>query len=141
MVVKTEIFRYSVWILSCIIFLGCPLEYPDLPVDSNIKIINNSKEDIVYSFNFSYPDTTINFWHSTDKLHGIIRKGLYRDNKDAWIAGFFREPKSKVILFLFSKDTIDQVPWEKIRAEYKILKRYDLGLKELDSLNWTIEYK
>ena len=44
------------------------------------------------------------------------------------------------MIFLFSKDTIDQVPWDRIRDEYLILRRYDLTLEDLEAMNWTIEY-
>jgi hypothetical protein len=53
----------------------------------------------------------------------------------------FKINPNKLMIFLFSKDTVAQVPWVKIKNDYNILKRYDFGLKELETINWTIEYK
>ncbi|MCB9292373.1 MAG: hypothetical protein H6559_04465 [Lewinellaceae bacterium] len=44
------------------------------------------------------------------------------------------------MLYLFSRDTIGQVPWQRIRDEYLVLRRYDLTLEDLEALDWTVEY-
>jgi hypothetical protein len=44
------------------------------------------------------------------------------------------------MVFIFSYDSLSKLPWAKIRDNYMVLKRYDLTLKELDSMNWTINY-
>jgi len=123
------------------------MDFPDSPIDSSIKIINNSNQDILMlDYNqFQFPDTLFvipNPFSDTSSIEYkryFIEKKSFKEYPGSYKAGFNRS-STKLMIFLFSKDTIDQVPWEKIRSEYKILKRYDLGLRELDSLNWTIEY-
>lgn len=43
-------------------------------------------------------------------------------------------------IFLFDMAVVDSVPWEKIREDYLVAKRYEYTLAQLDSLNWTIVY-
>ena len=45
-----------------------------------------------------------------------------------------------LMLYLFSRDTIEQVSWDRIVDEYLILRRYDLTLEDLEDINWTITY-
>ena len=44
------------------------------------------------------------------------------------------------MFYVFSVDTLEKYSWEEIREGYKILKRYDLSMDDLDSLDWTITY-
>jgi hypothetical protein len=45
-----------------------------------------------------------------------------------------------LIIFIFDAAIVDTTPWETIKKNYLILKRYDLTLKELDSLNFKVIY-
>ena len=48
--------------------------------------------------------------------------------------------KDSLMFFVFSVDTLDKYSWDEIREGYMVLKRYDLSITDLDSLNWTITY-
>ena len=48
--------------------------------------------------------------------------------------------KDSLIFFVFSVDTLNKYSWDEIREGYMVLKRYDLSITDLDSLNWTITY-
>lgn len=44
-------------------------------------------------------------------------------------------------IFLLDKDTLLNVPWERIVDEDLVLEKYDLSLEDLESMNRTIEYQ
>jgi len=43
-------------------------------------------------------------------------------------------------IYLFDAETVDNIPWETIREEYKVLKRYDLNLEDIQFLDYEISY-
>ncbi len=45
-----------------------------------------------------------------------------------------------LLFFVFSPDTLNKYSWDEIREGYKIIKRYDLRIEDLESMNWTITY-
>jgi hypothetical protein len=49
-------------------------------------------------------------------------------------------PLDTLSVFIFHADTLNKYTWEKVRNDYKILKRYDLSLQNLQLLNYTISY-
>ena len=48
--------------------------------------------------------------------------------------------RDSLMFFVFSVDTLDKYSWDEIYEGYMVLKRYDLSITDLDSLNWTITY-
>jgi hypothetical protein len=125
--------------------MGCP-DRENVKPDSTIVLVNKTNKDILYNFNpYPYPDTTLfdgdsPFLDLQQYNLSLLYANSSKNLNAAWLASFEKNP-TPIMLFFFSRDTIDQVPWEKIRSEYNILKRYDLSKSKLDSLNWTIEYK
>ena len=120
---------------------GCPDN--DQITDATITIINNTNESIVYySINKSTTDTLLSSLpypisventdsvdaNNSTKFGGPFKK-LFNDN-----------PSDILIIFLFSRDTIEQVPWERIVDEYLVLRRYDLTLEDLEAMDWTVVY-
>lgn len=49
-------------------------------------------------------------------------------------------PTDTLSLIIIHFDTLSSLPWDEIRTEYKILKRYDLSLADLERINFTIVY-
>ena len=45
-----------------------------------------------------------------------------------------------LMVFFFDRDTILHYSWEEVRADYKVLRRYDLSLSDLEAMDWTVEY-
>lgn len=124
--------------------MGCP-DRENVKPDSTIVLVNKTNKDILYKFSpYPYPDTTLFESKPFVDLQQYNLSLLYANSSknlnNAWLASFEIDPRP-IMLFFFSRDTIDQVPWEKVTSEYNILKRYDLSKSKLDSLNWTIEYK
>lgn len=124
---------------------GCP-DRDKFDPDSTIRLENMTDKDILFNFSFDrYPDTTLiggqsPFADARQYEIAILPANGSNVIADGWMAGFEKDP-TPVMLFLYARDTIDQVPWTQIKSEYKILKRYDLTKAILDSLNWTIRYK
>lgn len=54
---------------------------------------------------------------------------------------FFRElPHDTLSVFIFHTDTLKNNSWEEVRDHYKILKRYDLSLQDLEKMHFKIVY-
>ena len=135
---------FGIVLLSVLSLMGCPPSREIKP-DSTIILVNKTNKDILFDFSpYQYPDTTISESKPLSDIQQYNLSLLYanssKDLNAPWLASFEMDPRP-IMLFFFSRDTFDQVPWEKIRSEYNILKRYDLSKSTLDSLNWTIEYK
>ncbi len=136
---------FGIVLLSVLSLMGCPPSREIKP-DSTIILVNKTNKDILYNFSPKpYPDTTL--FEGSSPFSDLQQYNLLllyanssKNLNDAWLASFEMDPRP-IMLFFFSRDTIDQVPWEKVTSEYNILKRYDLSKSKLDSLNWTIEYK
>lgn len=118
----------------------------------DIVVINNSRMTIAFChYTFStvaakygrlYPDTLL----PTEDLNPFCKRidpmSLYKTQlriETITIKTLFEE-KDSLMFFIFSADTLKKYSWDEIREDYKILKRYDLSVVDLDSLNWTITY-
>ncbi len=144
-IIKKHKFPQGLLLIFLLPLMGCP-DRDNLKPDATIVMVNKTNKDILFNFSPTpYPDTTLfegdsPFSDLQQYNLSLIHANNSRSMIGDWIAGFEKDP-TPIMLFFFSRDTIDQVPWEKIRSEYNILKRYDLSKSKLDSLNWTIEYK
>mgnify|MGYP006185477923 CR=1 FL=1 len=86
-----------------------------------------------------YPDTILpvsNDYLITDLGSG---KRHYYDSSLPW-EDYYKK-NDKMSIFIFHSDTIEKYSWEEIRTGYKVLKRFDLSLKELQSTNYTVTYQ
>jgi len=43
-------------------------------------------------------------------------------------------------IFIFDAKIIETVPWDTVKKNYMLLKRYDMTKAQLDSINWKINY-
>ncbi len=127
-----------------IFFWGCPdkdINY----VDSSIIVENNSSDTILIFYNFyDYPDTSLilqsPFLDFEQKKLSIVLPDSELTSNGSFIKYFNMQNTTKLMLYIFNNKTVESVPWDTIRQNYLILKRYDLSLEDLDSLNWTITY-
>jgi hypothetical protein len=101
-----------------------------------LKVQNNTNDTVWCYSSYNYPDTTLA--EIRPLLQMIIPESHTRlESKEKWEDVL---PRDTIIVFIFSKDTVDTYSWEKIRSEYNILKRYDLSVSDLENHNWTITY-
>jgi hypothetical protein len=49
-------------------------------------------------------------------------------------------PSDTLSIYVFDSDTIRFYDWSKIKSDYKVQKRYDLSLEDMQKSNWTITY-
>ena len=135
--------RYLLLIVFLFMGIGCPDGHNDNP-DSTIYIENNSDFDILFEFvSYRYPDTTVltdnPFKDDRQYELSVLLANSLVSLPARWIDSFEKDT-TPMMVFFFSKDTVDLVSWNKIRDEYKVLKRFDLTKAKLDSLNWTLTY-
>jgi len=134
----------SLIICCCLILLfGCPDK--DLKDDSVITLINNSSENVVFYEEYKQiVDTSlaISSYYPTNPqiVAASIMSGNSIQNNGPYIELFSGLNDKVLMIYLFSRDTLEQVPWRRIRDEYLVLRRYDLTLEDLEAMNWLIEY-
>lgn len=111
--------------------------------DYRLKVINKSNMTIYVEYTMSPIDTLLPytqspFNHSPDNAapNGTITLG----RGGSWEDAFNEVVDQKLRIFIFNASIVDNTPWETVKKNYMILKRYDLSFHDLDSLNWTITY-
>jgi hypothetical protein len=107
----------------------------------SLFIVNNSKNAIYFQLSPLYSDTLILDSNPSSggnefKVEGASHKS---DTYNGCVEGkFYYEDKIRYIIY--DARTLETTPWDTVVKNYLILKRYDLTLQDLDSLNWTITY-
>ena len=92
-----------------------------------------------YDFSLTaYPDTTI----QQDSVMAMVtfnkKLEVWRSpNREKLIKSL---PSDTLSIFIFHVDILNRYTWEDIRQNYRILKRYDLSLKDLQKLDYTVPY-
>ncbi len=49
-------------------------------------------------------------------------------------------PSDTLMVYVFDAMIIESTPWETVKSNYLVLKRYDLSLQDLKNNNWKIIY-
>ena len=94
---------------------------------------------IEFLINYGYPDTLIPDLSSN--LSGINAFDYTPyDSRKNWDEVFDEKNATKISFFFFSIDTIAKYGWDSVRANYKILKRNDYTLKDLQNSEYTVSY-
>jgi hypothetical protein len=124
-------------ILSIILLVLCNVGCVPL-VDHvySIKIQNNTTDTIQFYDSYVFPDTTI-INEKPRLIMAYPSKFSYLDSKEKWEDIL---PSDTISIYILSKDTLNTYSWETIRNEYKILKRYDLSLQDLEMLHYEVPY-
>ena len=122
------------------ILTACPEKDLSSP-DSTIVFINNTTDTLQFYDEFrmlsdtALPTYTIRYYEKTKLLPFSETK-----YPDAFIRTFNDLDNHVLMIFLFKKSELDNYSWEEVQNDYRILKRYDLSLQDLENNNWTIEY-
>lgn len=129
-------------LVICVLTLGTGCEAVS-GYDSRFKVVNNSGRAIYVEKSYTFPDTSIP--PGSPMISPIATrvepgKELGIPILCCWEAKLEEVPSHMVMLFVFDADTVDLLPWDRVRREYKILRRYDLTIEDLRQLNWTITY-
>lgn len=133
------VYRIIAYCTLLMVFIGC--EELLGSIDS-IAVYNYSNHRINYYpamiTESAYPDTLI----VETKFTRHINPGgnLVFELRPSYEEAFKRLPADTMSFFIFHTDTLESNSWEAIFNEYKVLKRYDLSLEDVQSLNYTIPY-
>ena len=130
-------------ILTLILFGGCLMDSDR--ADAELTIVNNSNQIIVHYDELKFPNdtalSTIAFQQTPGNTASrLIYPHDHVTEKAAFKRILNRNRDRAFMLYLFSRDTIEQVPWDRIVDEYLVLRRYDLTLEDLEAMNWVVEY-
>jgi hypothetical protein len=89
-----------------------------------------------------YPDTSL---PATRPIFSTIAPNAvgYVIYSSIKLETFFEKdlPKDTLSIYLFNADNVDAMGWNVIQSQYKVLKRYDLSLKDLQATNFIITYR
>ncbi len=136
--------RFKILVLSTLFLcLGCPDK--DEIIDSEVTVFNNSDEDIVVKLELNeINDTLVADIDFPLGSHNISERIIMPNDRLAELGGFIHffelNPTKEVKIFIFSKQTILEVPWEQIAEQNLVLARFDLTLQDLEDMNWLVEY-
>jgi hypothetical protein len=111
-----------------------------------LKVVNNSETsiglyfDVFFAGDPVFPDTSLpgaNQYVFDDIESGnLYIYDISRPFEDIYkIRGV-----DTISMFFFDNDTLAKYDWSEIRSGYRILKRYDLSLQDLENRNFIIEY-
>jgi hypothetical protein len=121
------------------LFYSCGDKNPFATTRYQILIRNNSNKNISFFDSRVYPDTAmplIKPYYGTSFSNGS--SGI--DSESKWETIIDNTPKDTLSIFITDFDTMVYKPWNEIRTQYRILKRYDLSLQDLQNKDWTITY-
>jgi hypothetical protein len=124
----------------CLIFItACGDKNPFVERVYLINFKNTTTKSISFFDSRTYPDTTL---PSEKPYFGTCRPNSTSDieSKQKWEKNISDTPRDTLSIFIIDTDTIINKPWVEIKNQYKILKRYDLSLQDLQNRNWTITY-
>lgn len=102
----------------------------------SIQVYLNDDENFV----FLYPDTTISIQDGIVEVISSEKKAVAGGSAQ-WKSTFdVTAPNDTMSIFILHTDTLARYSWTEVQNKYKILKRYDLSLGDLERLDFTITY-
>lgn len=129
-------------VLSC--FLLSSKCRKDDPPCTTLKLDNKTDKFVYVLISYDYPDTSLNFQspfaNPIKNKIGPHSKGEIKDVYNFNCADTYFEyyPNNKVSFFVFDGQLADTTPWIKIRQNYQIIKRFDVGKNEVINNNYTL---
>jgi len=102
-----------------------------------IEVQNNSDVAVRCYASYSYPDTSLDL--TKPRLQLINPKSYTKiDSKEKWYKVL---PNDTLEIFIISEDTLIKYSWDLIKSDYKILKRFDLSVKDIEQMSSTVIYQ
>lgn len=106
--------------------------------DHNIHVYLGFGSMCDASYKIIYPDTILPCYNDIYEVGINERKG--NNSLSSWKQVFHDLGTDTISVFILHSDTVKKYSWDIIRSEYKVLKRYDVSLRDLRDLNYTIYY-
>jgi len=98
-------------------------------------IKNNSDNPVYYEFSFTFPDTNLaNIENKPNSSYKIDA------HKKAELTSGLLAYNDTTLIFIFDAYVVENESWDSIVAQYKILKRYQLTVSDLQNNNWIVTY-
>ncbi len=113
-----------------------------------ITVVNKTNKTIYVDASESYPVTDFTklivdplFNPQTTKVEAnASSKNVLPTYGNCYEAMFPNIKSGIMMVFVFDGPTLETQGWAYIKANNLVLKRYDLTLKDLEDMNWTITY-
>ncbi|WP_373521376.1 hypothetical protein [Aquiflexum sp.] len=120
-----------------VLFLFTTCDSPFVEDVYSIRMQNNINQPLSFTVSFNYPDTLIPADYN--HLRGMpANRTVFYDSKKDWDKVFKEDlPRDTLSVFIFDAIIIPD-DWDEVLLEYKITKRYDLSLKDLECIGFTI---
>ena len=116
-------------------------------VGDELITVNNSDHKIRVIINFNYPDTNfVSLRECLGCVTSIEPNSSYQhfyfpNNKYGWKDRISENNiHNTLTMYVIHGDTLLNNTFEEIQEDYNILRRYELSVEELESMNWTITY-
>jgi hypothetical protein len=99
-------------------------------------------KNIYVDAQINHPDTSIgsynpSFSKENFKVKAHSEKRLI---SHSWEQDVIRAQSDTLMIFMYDAQVLETTPWDTVKANYLVLKRYDLSLDDLIRMNWTITY-
>lgn len=124
--------------INTLLFISC--EFPNQTY--KFRIVNNSEKTLYFDRSISnrsvYPDTLIS--ETKVQLKVSPHTTSYQGGLISTEEVFKKYSIDTLSIYFFDADIVDNYSWETIREEYKILKRYDLSIEDIQLLDYEIPY-
>jgi hypothetical protein len=128
--------------LIFITLIGCE----NVSVDKIYTIIldNNTGNQLFYHVGIDdspliYPNINLPENKQDLKLPKITTN-VVLGTQTKWKDRFKELPSDTLSIYFFNPDTLSKYSWEEIRENYKVLKKYDLSIQDLEKLNFKVVY-
>ena len=115
--------------------------------DNRLVFDNKSNNDLYYYLEFYYPDTTViehDPHFDSNPLDFIDKKSTKTISLSGTTWEYLfkkRIPSDTLQIFIYDVVTVENTPWEQVREEHMVLKRYVLSYQDLVDMDWMIEYE
>lgn len=142
--------RTLISIILSLFLLSGQCKRDDKNCHKTILFINKSSKAVYIESSGGFPDTLSfkNEFPNPALNPDLFRidpnsendRGLWR--RDCYELAFNSViiPSDTLMVFVFDGQILETTPWDSVKANYLVLRRYDLSLEDLRRLNWTIIY-
>jgi hypothetical protein len=125
-------------LLPCFLLSSkCKKDYT--PPCTPLQLDNKTDRSLYVVLSYDYPDTSLNFQNprvnpNTNRIAANSKATINPEPYATCMDGYFDyHPIEKISVFVFDAALVDVTPWNQIRQNYQVLKRFDLGKNEITS--------
>ncbi len=103
---------------------------------------NNSNKAIYFIWNIDSALSSLNFPPGASSAEYKCEANTQKsDSYPGCIEDVINNCSNKLMyVFIFDAQIIETIPWDTVKQNYMLLKRYSLTKAQLDSANWIINY-